>query len=269
MKKIPLPREHGAWFMLATPLLLGGGLAPRWDASLCWLLVAALGVFLARHPLATLLKIRKHPRKDAQRRWLRRWLVLYSTPAMLAFGWLLLGKALWGLLPLALLASICLAVDLWLVTLRRSMSLHAELIGVCGLALSAPMAYYAACGQLDSKAFGLGLLNALYFAGSIFYVKLKVRYQARNPAPSALSQRLHVARSSLLYHICVMLAVTALSALSWLPAWTPLAFVPFALKALWGSLSWQDKHSLNLKRLGIIEGFHTLAFCLLTTATFL
>jgi hypothetical protein len=148
------------------------------------------------------------------------------------------------------------------------MSVGGELAGIFGLALGAPMAYYVASGQLDSTAAALWLVNALYFGGTVFYIKLKVRQQPRLPAPDRAAERLVKAKACLAYHSVVLTIMVALAALRWAPLLVPLAFVPVTIKVVRGAWHWQDKKSLSLTRLGVTEIFHALAFAGLVIIAF-
>jgi len=47
-----------------------------------------------------------------------------------------------------------------------------------------------------------------------------------------------------------------------------LAFVPMTLKVLYGAARWQDRKSLSLPRLGMIEMVHSALFAVLIIAAF-
>ena len=161
-----------------------------------------------------------------------------------------------------------LFAHLGLVARRREMSVIGELAGIVGLALGAPMAYYAASGQLDSVALALWMVNTLYFGGTVFYIKLKVRQQPRQPAPSRFGARLVKASACLGYQTIALTLIILMVTLRQAPLLTPLALVPATLKMLWGAWQWQDKKSLNLTRLGMIELFHAVAFSVLVFIAF-
>jgi 1,4-dihydroxy-2-naphthoate octaprenyltransferase len=114
----------------------------------------------------------------------------------------------------------------------------------------------------------LWLVNALYFGGTVFYIKLKVRQQPRLPAPDRLGERLLKSRACLTYQGVVLTVIIALVALDHVPALLPLAFVPMTLKVIYGAARWQDKHSLSLPRLGVIEVIHSTLFAVLVIAAF-
>lgn len=244
--------------MLVVPLLLGLAIAPVWQGRALLLLLAALGFFLLRYPLALLVKGRK--RAATKRAYLWRWTLIYGAITTLAGGWLVLAERLWWLAGLGVVGGGLLFFHLWLVARRQEMSVTGELAGIFGLALGAPMAYYTATGRLDRTAALLWLINALYFGGTVFYVKLKVRQQPRQPAPPGWAARLLGAKAGLAYHT---LAVTLLIlvALWWhAPALAPLALLPATVKMIYGAYRWQDKQSLSLVRLGLIEMGHALVF---------
>lgn len=256
--KPPIPKEHGSWAMLIVPLLLGLVIASTWHSRAIVLLVAAVGFFLARFPLATLVKTRW--RRNTGRAYLWQWTAIYGGITALSGGWLVLVHGLWWLVPLGLLGGLLVLFHLWLVARRQEMSVAGELAGIFGLAMGAPMAYYAAAGRLDGSAAALWLINALYFGGTVFYIKLKVRQQPRLPAPDHVGERLIKAKACLAYQTVALTIIILLVSFRQAPALTPLAFVPVTIKVLLGAGQWQDKKSLSLVRLGVTEIFHAIAF---------
>jgi hypothetical protein len=175
---------------------------------------------------------------------------------------------LWLLIPMGILGGLLLTFHLWLVARRQEMSAIGELAGIFGLALGAPTAYYTASGQLDLTALMLWAVNALYFGGTVFYIKLKVRQQPRQPAPSQLSERFIKAKACLGYQTIALTVVLLLVTFQLAPLLSPLALIPATIKALWGAGHWQDKKSLSLMRLGLVEIFHAVAFTVLIVIAF-
>jgi hypothetical protein len=263
--KPPLPKEHGSWAMLIVPLLVGFILAPTWHGRVLVLLVAAFGFFLARYPLATLVKTW---RRKTNRAYLWRWTAIYGGVTVLSGAWLVFAQGLWWLLVMGIIGGALVCFHLWLVSRRQEMSVMGELSGILGLALGAPMAYYAASGQLDQTAALLWLVNVLYFGGTVFYIKLKVRYQPRLPAPAQPAQRLLKAKACLAYQTIALTTLILLATLRLAPILTPLALVPATFKVLYGVWQWQDKRSLSLVRLGITEIIHAVVFTLLIIGAF-
>jgi YwiC-like protein len=263
---IPLPKEHGSWAMFAVPLIIGFTIGTPWQWRSILLVVAALGLFLVRFPIDTLIKTRKRPTAD--RAGLIRWSIVYGSIAALCGGWLIVIDQLYWLIPLGVLSAALLVYHWWLVERRKEMSARGELAGICGLALGAPLAYYASTGVIDGTALILWIVNALYFGGTVFYIKLKVRQQPREPKPDRISERLVKAKACLTYQSVVLTIALVLVALDHVPWLVFLAFVPMTLKVLVGATRWQDRKSLSLPRLGVIEIVHSIMFAVLIIAAF-
>jgi hypothetical protein len=264
--RIPLPKEHGAWAMFAVPLIVGFAVAAQWQWRSMWLIGAALGLFLVRFPIDTLIKTRKRPTAD--RAGLMRWAIVYGSLAMIGGGWLIVVDRLVALIGMGLIGVILLIYHWQLVERRQEMSARGELAGIFGLALGAPLAYYASTGVIDGTALGLWIVNALYFGGTVFYIKLKVRQQPKEPAPDRVSERLVKAKACLTYQSAALTLLILLVAFERLPALVLLAFVPTTLKVLLGATRWQDRKSLSLPRLGVIEIIHSVTFAVLIVAAF-
>jgi archaellum biogenesis protein FlaJ (TadC family) len=263
---IPLPKEHGSWAMFVVPLIIGFAVAAQWQWRAIGLIAAALGLFLVRFPIDTLIKTRKRPQAD--RAWLLRWAAIYGSLAAICGAWLIVIDRLYWLIPLGATGAALLAYHWWLVERRQEISARGELAGICGLALGAPLAYYVSTGVIDGTAIGLWIVNALYFGGTVFYIKLKVRQQPKEPAPDRVSERLVKAKACLTYQSVVLTVIILLAALNRLPALALLAFVPMTAKVLLGATRWQDRKSLSLPRLGVIEIIHSVTFAVLIVAAF-
>ncbi len=160
-----VPNQHGAWAMLASPLLVGvlaGGpawvhlpLTAFWFAG--YLAFFATGLWLrsgrrakgwppvrAYVPIATALGV----------------VVAVSQPELLRFA---PGFAL------------PLGVGLWASAHRRDRDLLVGLATVVGSSLMTVVAYAAGPGSDLARAWLLALVQLLYFAGTVFYVKSAIR----------------------------------------------------------------------------------------------
>lgn len=252
--------------MFSVPLVIGLIVAGVWQWRSVWLILAALGLYLLRFPIDTVIKTRKRPNTD--RTWLIRWGLVYGAITAVSGGWLIVIDRLYGLLTLGALGVALLLYHWRLVDRRQEMSVRGELSGIFGLALGAPMAYYTATGQLNWTAAALWLVTALYFGGTVFYIKLKVRQQPREPKPDRVSERLVKAKACLTYQTVVLTILILLTALQHLPALALLAFAPMTLKIVFGAAHWQDKRTLSLPRLGVIELIHSILFAMLIVIAF-
>jgi hypothetical protein len=263
---LPLPKEHGSWAMWSVPLIVGLAVAALWQWRSILLIAASLGFFLLRFPVDLLIKTRKRPTTD--RAWLIRWAVMYGAVTVLCGLWLVVVDRLYGLAPLGAVGAMLLAYHWWLVEKRKEMSAAGELAGITALALGAPLAYYTATGRLGSTAALLWLVNALYFGGTVFYIKLKVRQQPREPRPDRVSERLIKAKACLTYQSVVLTVACVLVGLLELPLLLLLSFVPMTVKVIYGATHWQDKRTLSLPRLGVMELIHAVLFAVLIILAF-
>lgn len=230
-----VPNQHGAWAMLSAPLLVGiiaGG--PAWvHLPLTAFWFAGYFAFFAT---SLWLKARRRPRY-----W----------PPVRAYG---IASAVLGLvvavmeprlLVWALAFVLPLGVGLAAAAARHERDLLAGLTTVVGSCLMTVVAYDAGAGAVDRRAWELAIVLALYFLGTVFYVKSAIR-ERDNPHFLALSVGFHLA---------------AAVAVAWL-AW-PLG-VLFVLLALRAALL--PRRGLTPKQLGIGEIFSTLAVALLALA---
>jgi len=131
-------------------------------------------------------------------------------------------------------------------------SLLTELSGTAGLSLSAPVAWIAATGGLDSKGFLVWALNAAFFCCGILYVKSRLR------ARLAVQRTGSMADVTIASHFAVVLFVLALV---WRGGIAPIILVPFALatlRAKWGLANSQK--GFTLPRLGWSEVALSLVF---------
>jgi hypothetical protein len=115
-----------------------------------------------------------------------------------------------------------------------------QLVAVAGLTLTAPAAWYVATGRLDYR---LWVLNVLYFAGGVFYVKMHIATAiARKPAGQ--------------WPVMIYYGV-----LAGLIPWIGWAFAPVILRACVGVM--RVSPVLRVKRLGWTEVAHSLIWATL------
>jgi hypothetical protein len=221
-----LPREHGAWGIVAVPFLTAVAIAGQWSLPVVLTALAVLGAFLARYPLELLLIPNSHLRAGRPE---RRSLVVAASAFSLFT--LLIGLALtvvWKLQLLwwlALAGGALFALRVWQGRRGGDRSLTAELVGTSGLTLSALAAWIAATGTLDLTALWVWWLNALFFGSGVLYVKSRLQARRAVSRPDeARTGSLAVA-----FHILILVFVAAMVFARWL---SPLIVVPFLLAAV-------------------------------------
>jgi len=262
------PHEHGSWGTFVG-LMLATVLATGLNVNVLLTMVAGVALFLAREPLSQGVKLRFGRRRKPVPKALYFWAGVYLAISAAAGGLLLIWGGLWGLLWLAAAGVVVLAVHLTLAPRRQlMMTAWGEWIGVLGVSLVIPAIYLAANETLDQWALGLWLIGLAQVTGPIFYIRLKVRIQARLPEPPPMGQRLLAAWRPLLFSAISLAGAVALGMLGWAPAWAWLALLPSAIKHLWGALNWTPRGHLNIQQLGWIEVANILLFALILGAVY-
>jgi hypothetical protein len=207
-----VPNQHGAWAMLASPLLVGilaGG--PAWvHLPLAAFWFAGYFAFFAT---SLWLKARRRAT------WfppVRAYGVLTATLGIVV---LVLQP---GLVRWAPLFVVPLGVGLYAAAHRRDRALLSGLATTAGSALMTVVAYDAGPGSDLTRAWELALVQFLYFAGTVFYVKTVIR-ERENMTFRWLSGLFHVLA---LVVVAILFGLVENDSLAW-----PLLLVFAALLA--------------------------------------
>ncbi len=241
--------------MFVAPLLVGIGAAGILNLDIVLFSATAFGFFLLRYPLMLAIK----SKAAAARAVAWRWAAVYAAVTFVAGAALMALTKQWLLVPIGLLGFVSLAIYLWQAARRAELSALSEWVGIAGLALGAPGAYLVATQRLDTAAWGLYLLNVLYFGGTVFYVKFRVRDQPKLlKAGADWRSRLWAARVTLFYHILAIGVVLLLAALAFMPALVLAAFMLPMCKVIGGVFSPETR--VNIRRLGFVEVGLTVLF---------
>jgi hypothetical protein len=252
--KLMLPKEHGSWAVLIVPIAVGfvavrGG-PPLAELFFC---CAALGAFLMRPPLQSLVSAKAEPGA-------RESLYYYGVLALSGLLPLLGVYERWGLLVFALPAGVLMALDLYFHKGRRSFSAVSEIVGIAVLCLGAPAAFYAARGSLNQSAWAVWLLSVLFFSGPVFYVKMAALQHRASVDVTAARELSRRKRLSAAYHTAALFVAVAAVIRGLAPA---LAALPFAIalaKTLYrGS---RPPAKVDFRRLGYQEVGYSVIFFL-------
>lgn len=177
-----VPNQHGAWAMIATPLLVGAlASGPAWvhvPLAVFWFLgyfaFFAAGLWLKAPP-------RRRPR-------LTKPLLTYAAAATVVGIVVLVLDP--GLIRWALLFLVPMAVGLWASWKRDDRSLLSGLSTSAGSCLMTLVAHDAGGGTDLTRAWVLTGILAAYFAGTVLYVKTMIR-ERDEPAYHWLSMMGH------------------------------------------------------------------------------
>jgi hypothetical protein len=242
--------------MLALPLVFGlvlaGGRGPAPWLVPPMLVLAFLAEDAGVPALSRLHQARPSPAGYLRRRL--RWTALYLAGAAAAFAGALLllpPHARPRLLAVAAAAATPAAIHAGASVRGAGRTLWAELVGLTGLALAAPLA--AAAGDLPVVGLPLGAaaLALAYSVSSLAYVR----------AFEALEQRPRAAVVTCFgVHAALVTALVALVQVGWLPPRGLLAFLPVLLRTALGlALPPRDLRQLGRREIGVAAPFAALA----------
>lgn len=250
--RVPVPREHGTWAMLYAPILCAVVSVGRLDLRFAMFLLSTTAAFFLREPLETWIRLRSLKSTDTQRlSTLRTWIVVYLVLAFLPAAFLMFAFHLWLLPAFGAVYAVMLALHHYWISRKADRQVLSELTAVLSLSSSAPACRYAMTGAVDSVALLLWALNAMFFASSVFYVKMRVSRVAKKHVTT------NAVALNCAYHV-LLLAVLVFLVLNGLISWIViLAFVPVFIRAFAGIL---DRGKLSLTRIGISEVIFTLLF---------
>lgn len=215
VRRIPFPREHGAWAILFACLLLAWAhpWARVWPATVLALLFVV--AFAIQEPLRTA------ARDGVTATW--RWIALYG--ALLAAGtaYLVVAHRMHLLLPAACAGALLTAVDLAARRYRLHRSAALRLAGAAALTLVLPGMLCLYHPERTGYAFALWWLLVAFFASRLPVVRLRIA--ARRGETAARTGVLPA--QALLY-----VSVTILVLLGQAPALAFLAVAPATAAAL-------------------------------------
>lgn len=246
-----LPKEHGAWAMLYVPFVLGWLVAGRTTSAVFLLLLATSALFISRESLLIWWRAQQRGRSAPRE---ARLLVSYLALALLSGLPLLWVWRLYALVPLGLVGVLLLLLNGRQGAQLEERTLGNELLAIGGLTLTAPAAYYVARGVWDERAWWLWALSALYFASSVFYIKLRV-YRL-NPRKQVEQRRAW--RSCAVYHSFLLLALLVLLATGQLSLFVAIAFAPVLARSAWSLF--KPATQVNFRRAGFLEIGYSLIF---------
>jgi hypothetical protein len=221
LRSVAIPNEHGGWIFLLEPALIGLGAA--FTAPGFLLALAALGVFLARHPFLLALDDYLKRRNVPRTYWAIVFALGYLGFAAVAFLATLTTAAHAFLLPLLLAMPLALT-QLFLDISKRGRMLIAELAGA--IAMGTLLSSILLLAGWDLKlAFAAWALLSLHSVTAILYVRARLRAERHVPfsaVPTWVS------------HAAALLAIGTLCFYGLLPGTALLAAFLWCIRAVMG-----------------------------------
>ena len=254
-----IPKEHGAWGMLYVPLVAGALVAGAGGWRFALLTAAVTFLFVGRESVLRLWRARARGRsdRDSLRRVCVYLLLASASGAPLIWVWRLRWMAALGGAALALLAWNAVQV-----VRREERTMFTEVLGIAGLTLTAPAAHYAGRMEWTSTAWWLWCLHALYFSGSVFYVRLRVRAAHPKGAGDLTSIRWLCGA----YHLVLLPAVVVVPDMGASRLLLMAAYLPVIARAVWHVA--RPGTRLSLRRIGRLEIVYSLVFLGFVVAAF-
>jgi hypothetical protein len=262
-----LPREHGAWSILAQPFLCALILAGTWHASIPAAGVAVLAMFLLRTPLVILGRqalVWREAHPECRAAW--RWSLIYAGIAALTVP-LLSGRWGWRAILLFGGAAIVLtALAVYMEVTNRQRSVWLQLLTAAGLSSSCLAAALSATGTVPVWCWVLWVMCAAHAGAGILVVRarLEVRIAARSSrsvpllflGPAQYAQTaLLIAGTALMFYGSPWIAAALI-----LPSLIHL----YELRRLAATID-TPLHIVGLRALTISVAFSILALCGLWT----
>lgn len=251
----PFPKEHGAWTMVSIPMVLGLFIT-RASSVAAWLIVpSAYLAFLAHYAVvpwaARAREGKASPPGYATRRIV--WGAIYLAGSVAAFaGSMLLAPADARLIvaPIAIVSGTLAAIYAAASIFGSGRSVMAEVLGMIGMALVAPMMAAVAGATASGALLGPAALALSYFLSSVAFVRSYdgVKHGDRRAIAGCVAA-----------HALLLVAVVVVARSGWLPAYGWLAWLPIVTRTAWGIV----KPPANLRALGVREAWVAVAFTLL------
>lgn len=255
-----LPREHGAWAILCVPLLVGSAFARAWTWEYTLLWTCALAFFLASNAAGTMIRgERQRGRPGATTPRSGLWTAIYGSVGT-ALSVPLLARGYSLLLPIGA-TGVLAFIGAFLVRTRFPGSIGNSLLGVAGLTLGAPAAYYVGTGRLDVTAGMLWLLNALFFGSGVLYVHMKIGAAALKKQTLTIGEKFSLGACTLSYYAGMLTLIGGLAALGWISLRAIVAFLPVTLHVCIGTITLSGQ--VRFKRLGFLLLGQSVLFAVL------
>jgi hypothetical protein len=251
IKSIALPVEHGGWGFLFEPILLA--LPVAFGLAGLFLAIAAVAMFLLRHPFKIFARSNEPVLVSPRRRAALAVSMLYGVIATIGIGATVAFRGPGPLFPLLLLSPFALAYFVY-DTKKQSRRLFPEIAGP--VALAGVATGIAVAGGWDwASAWALWLILMGRTIPSIFYVRARLRVERGRSAGRT---------GVFVVHVVFGIAVWVLVRQGYAPLLALGAFILLWLRSIWG-LSRFRRPSKAI-RIGILEIGYGLLYVAITVA---
>ena len=245
--------------MLYVPFVAGALVGGSFSLRIVLLFFAITFFFIARESLLAWWRGRRQARPAEGS---GRTALIYLALAALSGAPLVLVYKLYWLAVPATVGVILLAINAEQAARRQDRTLSGEFMAIGGLTLTAAAALYTGSGRWDITSLWLWAMCALYFASSVFYVKLRVYTMS----PRKEEARRHMWWASAGYHLFLLAGLAAFAATGSLSLFALVAFTPVLGRTFWSLF--KPARQINLKRIGVLEIIYSVVFLVFITLSF-
>lgn len=232
-RHIAIPQDHGSWVFILSPLLIGLFTGGHFSPASVNLVVAAMGAFLMRQPVAIAVKAYAGRRSRDDLPAARFWMIVYGAVIFLALAGLVADGFVY-VLYLAVPGIPVFGWHLYLVS-RRAERKQAgvEILATGVLSLAAPAAYWIGVGKYDPLGWALWLLTWFQSAASIVYAYLRLEQRTHGEVLERNVQW-RFGKRALQYTSFNLTISLVLGWADWLPRWIFIPYLVQWLETLWG-----------------------------------
>ncbi len=187
--------------------------------------------------------------------------ILFLGAGVGIFLWLIIRYRLEEIIIIGLIAIFLFLFHTYLALYRKERTLIGELLGVALLTISAPVGVVLSGGKLSRETFILWLLNVFYFAGSLFYIKMRKKAVRAQKRRLSFPFNLNLVKECLAYVALLTIILFLLVFTKGVPMLVPLAFVPMVTHTLWSIFVLRPK--FEIMKQGLIQTSLSLIFAVL------
>ncbi|HJM82241.1 MAG TPA: YwiC-like family protein [Nitrospinota bacterium] len=263
LKKPVLPKEHGAWLILAVSLLVGSfavkGSGGIWWGGALLISIATLSGFMSFKPLL----LSFYPPDNNDRARYITWVIVCSLVAGACFIAVVLLSKLPGLAWFVVATATLSVVYFKSTKAKVQKSLTVKILGIIGLSLACLAASLVQERMISQQAVTLYVLLVIWFIDRMIMVQKSLDTTRSKKSVYQCKQKLTELRIPLMVHIISLVAVSIIGKI--ILSMGLLAVIPFLCATTWNLLNISGMISFsNPMKTGFAEMRLGFAFCIIT-----
>lgn len=231
VKKLVIPKQHGAWAMLVIPFLLGA-----YIGGFSWihipLFIGWLCLYLATYPLLMAMKNKRKP-------FYIKWFALYFAAAAVILLFPLIYR--WEIIYFGMAMTPFFLINIYYGKKKKDRAFFNDLAAIAVFCIGGLASSFIVSGEITKEAFITIMLCFLFFVGSTFYVKTMIR-EKNNPNYKWLSWG---------FHVFLMIGLVATEYAVFI-----IAYIPSVIRAVY----FYGK-KMPILKIGLIEVGNAVYFC--------